>query len=137
MMVQDLATQIHDIIGKENFEWLARRFDTKTRLEDIPQEILERISVVDIAAKDFSTDRNAITAIALITFAYGIAGKVQHPKYASHDILLVKVLAKKERERRDGLSRSDHDAWELPLFELITGEVGESIRKTKIITGPA
>jgi hypothetical protein len=136
-MVQDLATRIQDIIGKENFEWLARRFDTKTRLDDIPQEILERISGVNIAAKDFSMDRNAITAIALITFAYGMAGKVQHPKYASHDILLVKVLAKKERERRDGLGRSDNDAWDLPLFELITGDVGESIRGTKIITGPA
>lgn len=136
-MNQDLATQIHDIIGKENFEWLAKQFDVKTRLEDIPQEILERISVVDITAKDFYRDRNAITAIALVTFAYGMAGKVQHPKYASHDILLVKVLAKKEKERREGLGRPGHEALELPLFELITGEVGESIRKTKIITGPA
>ena len=136
-MNQDLANQIHDIIGKENFEWLAKDFDTKTRLQDIPHEILERISVVDITAKDFSKDRNAITAIALITFAYGMADKVQHPKYASHDILLVKVLAKKERERRDGLGQSDHDAWHLPLFELITGEVGESIRGTKIITSSA
>jgi hypothetical protein len=136
-MVQDLATRIHDIIGTENFEWLARRFDSKTRLGDVPPQILERISAVDIAAKDFSTDRNAITAIALVTFAYGMAGKVQHPKYASHDILLVKVLAKKERQRRDGRGRSDHDAWDRPLFELITGEVGESIRRTKIITGPA
>ncbi|MEJ2725337.1 MAG: hypothetical protein P8175_11980 [Deltaproteobacteria bacterium] len=136
-MNQDLATQIHDMIGKENFEWLAKQFDKKTRLQDVPPEILERISVVDITAKDFAKDRNAITAIALITFAYGMAGKIQHPKYASHDILLVKVLAKKERERREGLVRSDHDAWHLPLFELITGEVGESIRATKIITGPA
>jgi hypothetical protein len=136
-MNQDLATRIHDIIGKENFEWLAQRFNAETRLQDIPHDILERISVVDIAAKDFSNDRDAITAIALITFAYGMAGKMQHPKYASHDMLLVKVLAKKEKERREGLAQSVHDAWHLPLFELITGEVGDSIRGTKIITGPA
>jgi hypothetical protein len=51
-------------------------------------------------------------------------------------MLLVKVLAKKERARRASGDQSDQEAWHLPLFELITGEVGERIRATKIMTSP-
>jgi hypothetical protein len=135
-MNQNLADQILEMIGKEYFEWLTKGFTKETRLQDIPEELLERISAVHVTAKDFSKDRNAITAIALITFAYGMAGKVQHPKHASHDMLLVKVLAKKERARRAGQDQWDQEVWHLPLFELITGEVGERIRATKIMTSP-
>ena len=60
---------------------------------DILEEILDRVRSVDITLRDYTRDRNAITSIALITFAYKMAGKVQHPKYGSNDMLLVKVLS--------------------------------------------
>jgi len=91
---------------------------------------------VDITIRDYSRDRNAVTAIALITFAYQLAAKSQTPRYGSNDLLLLNVLAKTEKRRRTENKPYDHPGWELPLFELITGEVGEAIRAAKFITNP-
>jgi len=44
---------------------------------------------VDITIRDYSCDRNAVTAIALIIFAYQLAGKNQEPRYGSNDLLLL------------------------------------------------
>ena len=78
-------------------------------------------------------------SIALITFAYKMADKdkVQHPKYGSNDILLLKVLAKNEVSRRKGEKLSENKLWDAPLCELITGEVGEKIRASRFMTNPA
>src|SRR5512136_3452729 len=114
------------MIGKENLQWLATEFCRETRLKDLPEEILERASSVDITLRDYSRDRNAVTAIALITFAYQIGGKRQEPRYGSNDLLLLKVLAVKEKRRRTENKPYDHQALNMPLFELITGEVGEA-----------
>jgi hypothetical protein len=65
-----------------------------------------------------------------------MAGKAQHPKYGSNDILLLKILAKNEKSRRDGKRLSENRLWDAPLFELITGEVGEKIRGTSFMTNP-
>jgi hypothetical protein len=92
---------------------------------------------VDITIRDYARDRNAIVSIALITFAYKMAEKVQHPKYGSNDILLLKVLAENERSRREGRKLSENKLWDAPLYELITGEVGERIRATRFMTNPA
>ncbi|MBW1800161.1 MAG: hypothetical protein JRJ85_05460 [Deltaproteobacteria bacterium] len=127
---------IVEIIGREHFDWLAKTFDKQTRLDDIPDEILNRVSQVNIATRDYANDRNATTAIALITFAYHMAGKQQLPQYGSKDIILLKVLAKEEYSRREGGRISNHDMWDAPLFELITGEVGERIRASRLITDP-
>jgi len=116
--------------------WLSKEFNEETRLKDVPDEILECVSSVDITLRNYAGDRNAITSIALLTFAYKIGGKVQHPKYGSNDILLLKILAKNERSRRDGKKLSNNKLWDAPLFELITGEVGERIRATKFMTNP-
>ncbi|MBU2498681.1 MAG: hypothetical protein KKE57_07270 [Proteobacteria bacterium] len=134
-MNREAGIGIVEIIGMENFEWLSKGFTPETRLRDIPDEILNRLSLVDIAVRDYSADRNAITAIALITFAYRMGGKTQSPQYGTNDILLLKVLAKNEILRREG-NQVAQELWELPLFELITGEVGEKIRATKVITNP-
>lgn len=125
------------MIGKENLQWLATEFCRETKLADLPEEILDRASSVDIALRDYSRDRNAVTAIALITFAYQLGGKRQEPRYGSNDLLLLKVLAKREKLRRDEDKPHDHSGLDLPLFELFTGEVGEAIRATKFITNPA
>jgi hypothetical protein len=124
------------MIGKENLQWLATEFCRETRLKDLPEDILDLASSVDITLRDYSRDRNAVTAIALITFAYQLGGKRQEPRYGSNDLLLLKVLADKEMRRRAENKPYDHPGWELPLFELITGEVGEAIRATKFITNP-
>ena len=124
------------MIGKENLQWLATEFSLGTGLKDLPEEILDRASSVDITIRDYSRNRNAVTAIALITFAYQLAGKSQEPRCGSNDLLLLKVLAKKEKLRRTENRPHDHPDWNLPLFELITGEVGEAIRATKLITNP-
>lgn len=134
-MNREAGIGIVEIIGMENFEWLSKGFTPETRLRDVPEEILNRLSLVDIAIRDYSADRNAIIAIALITFAYKMGGKIQSPQYGTNDILLLKVLAKNEILRREG-NLSVQEPWELPLFELITGEVGERIRATKLITNP-
>jgi hypothetical protein len=125
------------MIGKENLQWLATEFCRETRLKDLPEGILDRASSVDITLRDYSRDRNAVTAIALITFAYQLGGKRQEPRYGSNDLLLLKVLAKREKRRRDEDKPHDHPGLDLPLFELFTGEVGEAIRATKFITNPA
>ena len=128
---------IVESIGRDHFDWLAKTFDKKSRLRDIPDEILNRVSRVNIATRDYANDRNAMTAIALITFAYHMAGKHQRPQHGSKDIILLKVLAKYERSRREGGNISDHEMWNAPLFELVTGEVGARIRATRLITDPA
>ena len=115
---------------------LANEFNEETRLKDVPQPILDRASSVDITIRDYGADQNAITSIALITFAYKMAGKVQQPKYGSNDILLLKVLAKNEKFRREGEKLSDNELWDSPLYELITDEVGDRIRATKFMTNP-
>ncbi len=124
------------MIGKENLQWLATEFSRGTGLKDLPEEILDRASSVDITIRDYSRDRNAVTAIALITFAYQLGGKSQEPRCGSNDLLLLKVLAKKEKLRRTENRAYDHQGWNLPLFQLITAEVGEAIRATKLITNP-
>jgi hypothetical protein len=125
------------LIGQDTLQWLATAFGRDTRLKDLPIAILERASSVDITLRDYSRDRNAVTAIALITFAYGLGGKRQEPRYGSNDLLLLKVLAAKEKRRRTGNEPFSHPSLDLPLFELITGEVGEAIRATTFITNPA
>jgi hypothetical protein len=124
------------MIGKDNLQWLATEFCRETGLKDLPQEILDRASSVDITLRDYSRDPNAVTAIALITFAYQLGGKRQEPRYGSNDLLLLKALATKEARRRAENKPYDHPGWDLPLFELFTGKVGEAIRATKFITNP-
>lgn len=127
---------IVEIIGRENFEWLSQAFDKKTTLKDVPETILERVGSVDITIRDYGGDRNAVTSIAMITFAYKMAGKVQEPKYGSNDMILLKVLAGKEISRRKGGVQLENKMWEAPLYRLITGEVGDRIRATKLMTNP-
>lgn len=127
---------IVDIIGEKYFEWLCKEFDRETRLKDLPDEMLDYTVSVDITIRDYARDRNAITSIALITFAYKMADKVQHPRYGSNDILLLKVLSENEKARRAGKVLSSNKLWDAPLFELITGEVGERIRETTFMTNP-
>ncbi|MGD9032889.1 MAG: hypothetical protein PVJ69_02995 [Desulfobacteraceae bacterium] len=136
-MKNEPKNAIVDVIGFDIFEWLSQEFHTETRLKDIPDEILALISSVDITIRDYAKDRNAIVSIALITFAYKMADKVQHPKYGSNDILLLKVLAKNELSRRKGEKLSENKLWDAPLWELITGEVGEKIRASRFMTNPA
>jgi hypothetical protein len=124
------------LIGKENLQWLATEFSRETRLKDLPEEILDRASTVNITLRDYSRDRNAVTSIALITFAYQLGGKRQELRYGSNDLLLLKALANKEKRRRAENKPYDDPGWNLPLFELVTGEVGEAIRATKLITSP-
>ena len=135
-MGQEQGHGIVQIIGKDLFEWLSSEFDKETGLKDVPEAILDRVCSVDITIRNFTQDRNAITAIALITFAYKMAGKNQHPRYGSNDMLLLKVLAKNEKRRRGGHKLSPHPLWEAPLYELITEDVGERIRATKFMTNP-
>ena len=127
---------IVDTIGRDHFGWLSGEFGPETRLKDVPDEILDAAGSVDITIRDYADDRNAIISIALITFAYKMADKVQHPQYGSNDILLLKTLAKNEKSRRDGKRLSDNRLWDTPLYELITGEVGERNRRTKFMTNP-
>jgi hypothetical protein len=127
---------IVEIIGEDNFQWLTERFNWETTLEDLPREILERVASVDITIRNFLRDRNAVTAIALITFAYKMAGKAQRAQFGAKDITLLKVLAGNEKARRGGAEYSRHPMWGAPLFELITGEVGERIRSMGMLNSP-
>lgn len=127
---------IVEMIGHENFEWLSLRFDKKTTLRDVPEAILRRVGSVDITIRNYGGDRNAVTSIAMITFAYKLAGKVQDPRYGSNDIILLKVLARNEISRREGEAELRNKIWNAPLYEIITGEVGERIRATKLMTNP-
>ena len=129
--------QIVETIGKDIFHWMVNEFNKETRLQDVPGEILDHVQSVDITVRDFSQDRHAIIAIALITFSYRLANKVQQPRYGSNDILLLKVLARNERARRQGKKLSDNRLWDAPLYELVAGDVGERIRATRFMTNPA
>ncbi|MBW1998432.1 MAG: hypothetical protein JRJ29_10775 [Deltaproteobacteria bacterium] len=135
-MTQAPRGEIVDIVGEENFEWLSQEFDRGTRLKDVPDTILQRVASVDITIRNYWGDRNAVTTIAMITFAYRMAGKVQDPRYGSNDIVLLKVLAKREILRRKGEVELGNRMWDAPLYQIITGEVGERIRATKLMTNP-
>jgi hypothetical protein len=134
-MTQNLP--IVEIIGNDSFQWLLNDFSKKTTLRDLPQEILDRIASVDITIRDYARDRNAITAIALITFAYKMAGIAQQAQHGAKDLLLLKVLAKQEKSRRAGKGDAQHGMWEMPLFEFVTGEVGKRIRSMRTMNSPA
>jgi len=127
---------IVEAIGRNSFEWLSREFDKRTTLKDIPDEILDRIAAVDMAIRDYISDKNAVTSIAVITFAYKMADRVQQARFGAKDILLLKVLARKEKSRREGKGGFNHAQLDLPLFELITGELGDRIRNMRTINSP-
>ena len=42
------------MIGKENLQWLATEFSLGTGLKDLPEEILDRASSVDITIRDYT-----------------------------------------------------------------------------------
>ena len=128
--------QVVDLIGKKHFEWLSKEFDSATTLKDIPKEIIDRIASVDITIRDYTSDVNTITSIAVITFAYKTAEKVQKVQFGVKDILLLKILAKHEKLRRNGKRESTHRRWDAPLCELITGKVGEHIRAMRTMNSP-
>ncbi|MEA2039077.1 MAG: hypothetical protein U9N82_04500 [Thermodesulfobacteriota bacterium] len=125
--------QILEVVGREILQWLSGEFSKYTMLKEIPDEILNRMASVDIKIRDYSSDRNSITSIALLTFAYRMANKVQEARFGPNDILLLKVLAKTEKLRRQGKGHPQYELWDLPLCELITGEVGDRIRDVKMI----
>ena len=127
---------IIEAIGKDSFEWLLREFSRETTLKDVPHEVLDRIGSVDITVRNYASNRDAITSIAVITFAYKLANNTQKAQFGAKDILLLKVLAKNEKLRREGKGRSYNRIWDAPLFELITGEVGERIRGMRTMNSP-
>ena len=127
---------IVEVIGNDSFQWLLNEFNKESTLRDIPEEILDRIASVDITIRDYARDRDAITSIALITFAYKMAGLAQQTQYGAKDLLLLKVFAKQEKMRRAGKSDAEHSMWETPLHELITGEVGKRIRSMRTMNSP-
>jgi len=127
---------IIDAIGEEPFRWLSRTFDRKTTLRDVPEAILERVAAVDITVRDYGSDLNSITAIALITFAYQMAGRSPSPRSGPKDILLAKVLAGYELSRRRGGAGSRNPLWEAPLFDIIMGAAGEWVRAMGTINSP-
>ena len=117
-----------EIIGKDSFQWLSSEFNEQTTLRDMPEEILDRIASMDIKIRDYAADRNAITCIAVITFAYKMANRPQEARFGAKDMLLLKVLGKNEKLRREGRAHLRNKLWDLPVCELITGEPGERIR---------
>ena len=127
---------IIEAIGKDSFEWLLKEFSKETTLKDVPGEVLDRIGSVDITVRNYASNRDAITSIAVITFAYKLANNPQNVQFGAKDILLLKVLAKEEKLRRKGKSHVQNRMWDAPLFELITGEVGERIRGMRTINSP-
>ena len=128
--------QIVEVIGKDIFLWLSTEFNKTTTLKDFPDEILDRIASVDITIRDYAGDKNAVTSIAVITFAYKMADKIQIALFGAKDILLLKVLAKNEKLRRTRGNCIQHKILEVPFFELITGPVGERIRHMRTINSP-
>ncbi len=104
--------------------------------KDVPDEVLDRIGSVDITVRDYASNRDAITSIAVITFAYKLANNTQKAQFGAKDILLLKVLAKNEKLRREGKGHSHNRIWDAPLFELITGEVGERLRAMRTMNSP-
>ena len=135
-MTQDQTHPVVALVGAENFAWLSGTFSRETTLSDVPEEILERVSGVDAVRRDFASDPAAVTAIALVTFAYAMADKPQEARHGSNDLLLVKVLARGEMARRRGERTLDNPLWGAPLYELITGDVGDRIRATRFMTNP-
>ena len=127
---------IVEAIGKDSFKWLSGKFNKETTLRDVPDEILDRISSVDISVRNYGNNRDAITSIAVITFAYKLANDIQKAQFGAKDILLLKVLSKNEKLRRVGRTHSQHRMWNTPLFELITGEVGKRIRAMRTMNSP-
>jgi len=127
---------IIEAIGQDSFEWLVREFNRETTLKDVPDEVLDRISSVDITVRDYASSRNAITSIAVITFAYKLANEAQKTQFGAKDILLLKILAKNEKLKREGKDHSRNRIWNAPLFELITGEVGGRIRAMRTMNSP-
>jgi len=127
---------IVELVGAEAFSWLSRRFSPETTLRDVPDEILERVARVNVTRRDFASDPDAVTAIALLTFAYTLAGKTQEARHGSNDMMLVKVLARNELARRRGERELRNRYWSAPLYELVTGEVGERIRSARFMTNP-
>ena len=128
--------QIVEVIGKDVFQWLSMEFSNTTTLKDFPNEILDRIASVDITIRNYAGDKNAVTSIAVITFAYKMADKIQIASFGAKDILLLKVLAKNERLRRTRNNFIQHKILDVPFFELITGPVGERIRVMRTINSP-
>lgn len=123
--------QILEAVGREALQWLSGEFNRNSTLKEIPDEILDRIASVDIRIRDYSSDRNSITSIALLTFAYRMANKVQEARSGPNDMLLLKVLAKAEKLRRQGKGHPQYEPWDLPLCDLVTGEIGDRIRAVK------
>jgi len=128
--------EIVEAIGKDSFEWLQKKFDKSTTLKDLPDEILDSIAAVDMAIRDYLRDKNAIISIAVITFAYKLADRVPQPRFGPKDILLLKMLAQREKTRREGKTGLFHAQLDLPLFDLITGELGERIRHMRTFNSP-
>ena len=132
---------VHDAVleavGESSFRWLSGEFNEQTTMRDIPDEILDALACTNMATRDYAADRNAIIAIAMITFAYRMAGKVQLASQGPKDILLLKVLAKEERARRRGTGGFKKAPREIPVFEIVTGEVGDSIRAMRTLNSPA
>ncbi len=122
-------------IGPRAFEWMTTSFDTTATLADLPDELLERLASVDITIRDYQSDANSIAAIAMLTFAYRMAGRPQVPQDGPRDIALLKVLCKEELRRRITGADLSSPMWRLPLYELMAGEVGEKIRKARILAG--
>jgi hypothetical protein len=127
---------IIEAIGQGAFEWLVREFNRDTTLKDVPDEVLDRISSVDITIRNYASNRDAITSIAVITFAYKLANEAQKSQFGAKDILLLKILAKNEKLKREGKNHSRNSIWNAPVFELITGEVGERIRGMRTMNSP-
>ena len=127
---------IVEVIGKDTFRWLSTEFNKTTTLKDFPGEILDRIASVDITIRNYAGDKNAVTSIAVITFAYKMADKIQIASFGAKDILLLKVLAENEKLRRKGKNGTQHRMLDVPFFELITGPVGERIRVMRTINNP-
>jgi hypothetical protein len=130
------ADKIVEAIGPDILNWLSNEFRDDTPLMDIPDEIIRRIVSVDITTRDYMSNPDAITAIAVITFAYKLSGKRQVASHGGKDILLLKVLAKGEQARREGIEPEANPLWNSPLAELITGQVGDRIRNMKCMVSP-
>jgi len=127
---------IVDLIGEEEFEWLSSRFSDSTTLMDVPQDILDRLASVDISRRGYGGDRNSVTAIALITFAYRMTHRIPEARHGPKEILLLKVLARAEAQRRQGERDLENPCWRVPLVELITGAVGERVRAMRVMNAP-